>query len=175
MAVALFYSPTVGSFYDDTINQMLPRDAVEVSVMEHAALLHSQSQGKMIVAGKDGAPVAQDRPPSPGPTMAEQAAAALDQAIIITCDSNPDLNGSYVIDAAAQSQIIRIASAITAGLGLPGGNDTFNFPDAGGAARNWSPAKFMAFAKTVANYVYELELVVRGASDTIPVLPVSMS
>lgn len=39
----------------------LPKDAVEISSELHASLLLAQSEGKVIVAGKDGLPVAKAR------------------------------------------------------------------------------------------------------------------
>ena len=61
----MFYSQFTGGFYTRAIHgDAIPSDAVEITDDEHAALLHAQSQGKVIQADKDGTPVAVD-PPRP--------------------------------------------------------------------------------------------------------------
>lgn len=62
----MFYSKTALGFFDITIHGLggIPADAVEITMDEHAALLHAQSAGKCIVADTGGRPVAID-PPKP--------------------------------------------------------------------------------------------------------------
>ena len=78
----MFYSKSTRGFYDAAIHgDNIPADAVEISTEDHAELLEEQSQGKRIVADKDGFPVLQDPPP---PTQAEivaQYESALDAHI----------------------------------------------------------------------------------------------
>lgn len=114
-------------------------------------------------------------PAPPAPTLIEQAMAALGRPIEVVCTSVPALNSGYTIDAAAQAQITSIAAAINAGLGLPGGGSTFNFPDAAGVQHAWPAAQFMDFAKAVMNYVYALGQVARGVSASLPTQPVTIS
>lgn len=52
---------------------LIPADAVEITMDEHAALLAGQDSGKRITADIDGRPMLSDRPP---PTEAEAAATA---------------------------------------------------------------------------------------------------
>lgn len=60
----MFYAKSTGGFYDvDIHGNNIPQDAVEITNEEHTALLEGQSQGKVIVADKDGYPVLQDPPP----------------------------------------------------------------------------------------------------------------
>jgi hypothetical protein len=44
-----FYSPSVGGFFIEGINSIIPEDAFEISQEEHQALLDGQSSGKSIV------------------------------------------------------------------------------------------------------------------------------
>lgn len=72
--MTLCYSKSVGGFLDTAIHRTLPADAVEITREEHAVLLDAQSEGKAIVAGRDGRPVAQ----APAlPPIADRRAAAV--------------------------------------------------------------------------------------------------
>lgn len=60
----VFYSPASGGFYTSEIHgDNIPADAVEITDVEHAALIEGQSQGKRIVADESGRPILQDPPP----------------------------------------------------------------------------------------------------------------
>lgn len=107
-------------------------------------------------------------PAPPALTLPQQARALLAGPVAVQCASVPALNGAYPIDATTQGQITGIASAINAGLGLPGGTDTFNWPDASGAAHPWPAPQFTAFAKAVMNFVYACAQVAQGHSTTLP-------
>lgn len=80
----IFYSALTGGFYNSSIHGarkerqdvassigvlgqecLIPADAVQLSVEEHAALLVAQSVGKVIRPNADGYPVAIDPPPPP--------------------------------------------------------------------------------------------------------------
>lgn len=62
--MTLYYSQSTGGFYDDQIHSRLPEDAVEISHEQHAALLAGQSNGQVIMPGKDGKPVLTAKAPS---------------------------------------------------------------------------------------------------------------
>lgn len=64
----IFYSKSNQAFYDDTIHATLPNDALEISPEQHAALLAGQSNGQVIMPGKDGKPVLAEQPPCPSGT-----------------------------------------------------------------------------------------------------------
>lgn len=61
-----YYSAQTGGFYDKVVHGVegLPGDAVEVSEADWLQLLQLQSEGKRIVAGTDGRPVAVDHAPT---------------------------------------------------------------------------------------------------------------
>lgn len=66
----VFFSPSTASFFDEEIyGEQLPQDALEITEDMRQALLEAQSQGKKISAGKDGQPIAVERP---GPTFEQQ-------------------------------------------------------------------------------------------------------
>jgi hypothetical protein len=96
-------------------------------------------------------------------TPQQRAGLLLAGTVTVQCASNPSINGEYSIDQAAQLQITGIASAINAGLGLPGGGDTFLF-----TGREWNADQFIAYAKGVMNFVYGCLQVVQGHSTDIP-------
>lgn len=84
--MSIHYSAATGGFYDSEIHgDSIPKDAVEITPAQHAALLDGQSKGKQIVADKDGKPALQD-PPAATPeelearTTAARAAAYAKEA-----------------------------------------------------------------------------------------------
>ena len=52
-----YYSKSTGGFYDSTIHSSWPEDVVEISPTQHNEMLAGQSQGKVIMPGKDGKPL----------------------------------------------------------------------------------------------------------------------
>jgi len=68
----IFYSATAGGFFDDGIHSaaQIPADAVPIDGETHTALLRQQSEGKCIVPGPDGAPIATDQPLPPNDVLA---------------------------------------------------------------------------------------------------------
>ena len=66
--MSIFYSKSNQAFYDDQIHGRLPEDAVDISPEQHAGLLAGQSQGKVIMPGRDGKPVLADPAPCPSST-----------------------------------------------------------------------------------------------------------
>jgi hypothetical protein len=115
----------------------------------------------------DGHAFAPPAPPPP-PTLQQQAMAMLVQPVTVQCTSLPALNGAYPIDATTQMQITGIAAAISAGLGLPGGADTFNWPGATGTAHPWPAPQFTTYAKAVMNFVYACAQVAQGHGTSLP-------
>lgn len=71
--MSLFYSASVGAFFDDEIHGTVPEGACAIDREHHAELLRLQGEGCIIVPNAQGFPVAVD-PPSP---TAEQRLAAL--------------------------------------------------------------------------------------------------
>lgn len=58
------YSPSTQAFYDTNLHPSYPVDAVEISTEQHTALLAGQSNGQVIMPGKDGKPVLAEPAPS---------------------------------------------------------------------------------------------------------------
>ena len=64
-----FYSPSVRGFYATEIHgSAMPSDVVPVTDDDYRALFEAQAEGKEIVPGEGGHPVAQDRPAQPLPS-----------------------------------------------------------------------------------------------------------
>ena len=63
-----YYSKSTGGFYDSTIHSSWPEDVIEISPAQHTELLAGQSQGQVIMPGKDGKPVLAEQPPCPSST-----------------------------------------------------------------------------------------------------------
>lgn len=58
------YSPSTQAFYDTNLHPSRPADAVEIRPEQHFTLLAGQSQGQVIMPGKDGKPVLTEPAPS---------------------------------------------------------------------------------------------------------------
>jgi hypothetical protein len=101
-------------------------------------------------------------------TMQQKCAGLLAGPVTITCASVPSLNGNYPIDAATQALTTSVAAAINAGLGLPSGQDTFNWPDAAGNRHDWPAPQFTQFAKGMMQFIYQCTQAAQGHSDTLP-------
>lgn len=55
----MFYSMSTNGFYDAAIHGYnLPADAVEITIEQHAALMHAQANGKQISPDENGYPIA---------------------------------------------------------------------------------------------------------------------
>jgi hypothetical protein len=107
-------------------------------------------------------------PAPPAPTLAQQAQAAMYGTVTVTSEGVPEVAGTYAIDAQAQTQIAAIASGIAAGLGLPGGGESFNWPDTANAPHQWTADAWMQFAQGVLNYVYTCAQVAQGHGTALP-------
>lgn len=68
--MAIFSSKSTRGFYDDSINSVIPADAVEISREFHAEIIAGPGRGKSIEWGDDSFPFLIDRP---APTTAELA------------------------------------------------------------------------------------------------------
>lgn len=107
-------------------------------------------------------------PTPPTPPLNVQAAMMMGGPVTVSCASMPSLDGAYPLDATTQFQITSIASAINAGLGLPSGESTFNWPDAQGNPHAWDETHFVAFSKAVLTFLYACSQVMQGHSTTLP-------
>lgn len=70
----IYYSAKTRGFYDTEINRDIPEGAVEISWDERTGLLAGETDGQLIVPGKDGRPILVDPPP---PTVEELTVNAL--------------------------------------------------------------------------------------------------
>lgn len=74
----MLYAKSTGGFYDPEINTNIPADAVEITELDHAALLAAQAVGKIIKADAEGKPVAVTVSLTPDQIRAQYEAAAQD-------------------------------------------------------------------------------------------------
>lgn len=161
-----FYPTQIQAVYEASGNW--PSDAVDVTDEVFAEFSGAPPEDMTRGATADGQPTWVPIPPPPPPTLQQEAAMRMSQPVTVESASLPDLNANYPIDDATRQQITGIASAINAGLGLPGGGETFNWPDVMIRVHNWPATQFMAFAKEVMNYIYACGQVAQGHSGTLP-------
>jgi hypothetical protein len=107
-------------------------------------------------------------PPPPVLTPADEATAMMSQPVIVQCVTVPALSATYPNNESVRHSMTGVVAQINAGLGLPGGDVTFNWPDVDGAERAWPAAEFVALTNAVANFTYACQQVVGGFSTTLP-------
>ena len=121
----------------------------------------------MIVTDPDtGGAMAVD-PIPPELTLAQQASALMAAPVTVDCATAVGVTAIYANNADMRGRATTVVSQINAGLGLPGGGATFNWPDFDNTQRDWPEAEFKSFAKALADYTYELQQVVDGFSDIL--------
>ncbi|MBK1686206.1 hypothetical protein [Rubrivivax gelatinosus] len=149
--MSLFYSAATGGFYDDSLHDTLPADAVEVDEQTYRTLLAGRSAGHPISADSAGRPVLGERP---GQTL-EQSCAALKAAVQLRLDEAAQAAGYDDIKSAvsyADEPAVRQYQAD--GLRL----------------RAWR-SRVWAFALPVINSVAAGELAPDAASAQLAALP----
>lgn len=62
--MSIFFSPSIGGFYDDQVNSVIPSDAYEISAELRDYLLAQQMEGHQVVADAHGNPVLAPPPPA---------------------------------------------------------------------------------------------------------------
>lgn len=112
--------------------------------------------------------------PAP-PTLPEQAMALLTTPITVTSRSQSSVNGVYPNDDPTRSQITAIMTKVNAGNGLPGGSNSFNWPDIDGTRHDWRVAQFTDYANQMADFVYQAVQVQQGQSTTLPSTSLSIA
>lgn len=115
--MAVFYSPSLGGFFDSAIHADMPDDVVEIGTELHQSLLAGQSQGWRIVPGAGGVPeLAEQLPPSVAQLWAalqSQAQAAIDASDItlLRCvEHGVPVPAEWVAYRAALRSIVRSAT-----------------------------------------------------------------
>lgn len=83
--MSIFYSASKQGFYDDSIHDVLPSDAVQISRELHRELLAGQSAGKIIAAGAGGVPFSCD---PAAPSEAEKLEQAKNEAMQFLGDTD---------------------------------------------------------------------------------------
>lgn len=113
-----------------------------------------------------GVPIAY-LPPTPPPTLAQQAAALLAAGLAITSTGTLGLNATYPTDARTQSKAASIELRLAAGLGFPGGTDTFPWVDSAGQWHALTQPQFSAIAGAISVFVTACDQVIDGYPEGI--------
>lgn len=58
--MAIYFDGATTGFYDDTVHELIPAGAVEITAAEYQALMGAQESGQAIVDDGNGNPIAQD-------------------------------------------------------------------------------------------------------------------
>lgn len=144
------------------INDAIPPGAVECTQAQYA--------GGNLWALKNGVITAID---APAPTLAQQAAAAINAGLTITSASTPALNGVYAVasgvpfgreDIGTEAQFVSTFSEFT------NGTTTLQWPLIDGKTFVTFPttASFMAFAKAAAQFYAACKAVAATGAGSLP-------
>lgn len=71
----------------------------------------------------------------------------------VTSNSNPQINGTYALNATTLNQIGAVARDAASGLGLPENADTFTYPDINGVPHSFTSDSIIDLYKALRNYV----------------------
>jgi len=151
------------------VNGWYDTDAIDYPSLPEALVAMTEAQWDARMTGQwayDGTSLVPILPPPP--TLAQQAQLMLINPVTVQSTAVPELDGDYANNESVRGQITSIASSINAGLGLPGGGSTFNWPSADGTMRMWPAPQFTGYAQAMMNFVYACAQVMQGHSDTLP-------
>ncbi len=151
------------------VNGWWDADAIDYPTMPESLFTMTEEQWDARMTGQwgfDGTSLVPILPPPP--SLAQQAQQMLFSPVTVQSTAVPALDADYANNESVRGQITSIASSINAGLGLPGGGTTFNWPDADGTQRLWPAPQFTGYAQAMMNFVYACSQVMQGHSDTLP-------
>lgn len=116
-----YYSKTAKGFFDDSIHQILPSDALEISDQDHEILMDGQSQGLVINFNVSGVPQLVD-PISliPLSDVKEKRKQFINSERVRVLSEGMEFNNVlYDCDEEAKTNVTGIVAAIIAGIPLP--------------------------------------------------------
>ena len=101
----------------------------------------------------------------------EEARLTLEAALFAGCQiaskAAPSLDGTYSLRPADMMHMVAIAAEMTLVGDLPGGGDTFTYPDQGGSPHAFNRTNFTNFYGAMMDYLYALKM---GEKPTQPVM-----
>jgi hypothetical protein len=159
-------------FFHDTAHtpDQIPQGAVEITAEHHQELLLAHK----IEVDPDGTPravtISLDTMPLP-----HKAMYALGQGLQITSQSCPAINGVYVCNDQAVTNVLNAAMHIKMYSVFPGDPLALQYPDKSGAPHHFADqALFLAFSAAVSNYNALLKQVINKTSTTLPTASVGI-
>lgn len=132
-------------FYEDA--KAAPKSAVEISDDIWQQWLADQTMRL-----QSGTLVSVPSQPNAGQIFASKLA----EGIQITSTGTQSLSATYALDDLTLAQIGSIARDAASGLGLPGGGNTFSYPDISGVPKSLSAANVQALYKAMRDLVWQL-------------------
>jgi len=93
--------------------------------------------------------------------------AAIPAGVAVVSTGTPTLNGTYSLSDAARGNIAATYVSIKNGDGLPGGGESFQYPDHGMVFHTFTATTFVPFAIAVRDYYYYA--LTQGQSPAQPV------
>jgi hypothetical protein len=145
-------SPVLGWYDTDALDYPTlpaPADMLEMSDAQWDARLGG-------VWAVDGGELVAYTPPPRPPNADQVYDTKIAAGIAITSTSTPDLTCTMALDSTTMDQIGAVARDASSGLGLPGGLDTFTYPDIDSTPRAFSQAQIIALYRAQRDLIYQL-------------------
>ncbi len=140
-------------------NFVLRSDGLNVSLIDHNGVAY-QTYLAWLLAGNTPSPA-----PAPAPVMP--------MTVAVTSTATPTLSATYNSDANTIAALVNIVSAISSGLGLPGGGSTFNYNDSSNIAHTFTSAQITSLTSAIRNYDYAYQQYINGSGPQ-PVSPITI-
>ena len=156
-AVAELFAPPAGVPIGECFTPALAASFVEVPTGVAPA------QGWTYTGGTFAAPA-----PPPAPTLAQQAWALVNGGLALTITGSLTLDATFPCDPPTQLKLSAVQQVLSVTGKFPGGGATYPMRDAAGTWHQLTPAQYTAIATAVATFVAACDLVVDGASSTLP-------
>lgn len=138
-------------------------------------LTDEQWHGRMVdpsawaVNGNDLVPYTH---PTPPPTPDQALASKISDGIAITCSGDAAVSATYALDAQTMTEVGSVARDAASGLGLPGGGETFIYPDKSGQPHAFTSARLIALYQAMRNLLWVLStqagIMKQGGTPTWP-------
>src|SRR5260221_8745451 len=94
----------------------------------------------------------------PSQSPAQALGQKLGLGLAVTSTGTPQINATYALDDLTLTQVGSVARDAASGLGLPGGQASFSYPDATGQPRALTSTNVQALYKAMRDIVWQLQM-----------------
>jgi hypothetical protein len=154
--------------YYDSVDSPVPSGINAIPISDDQWKMCLQTPGGFIIKDKSlkTSTVPQSAPT--GPTLIQQAKAALKSGLSVKSDV-PNISSTYPVDVMSVSKAMSTSLFVNMHKKFPGNQTTLSWLDTKGIAHEFESTElFETFAKALADYAADLDAVIAGKSDKLP-------